>query len=115
MRMGWHYLVASAIAIELSLCCNYVLNNNWTFADRRSGAFALDGFLRYHTVCAGGMVVNLVILHVLAGVLGLPALLGNFVGIAAATVWNLSLHLCWTWPRRQTASTGIPALLPLRD
>lgn len=109
-QLGLHYLAASAIAIELALCSNYLVNNNWTFADRRAGFFAVRGLLRYHAVSLGGMVVNLVMLQVLAGSVGLNPVLANLAGIAAATVWNLSLHLCWTWPRRRSVPPGLVAL-----
>ncbi len=82
------------------MCSNYLLNNNWTFADRRTSRLSLTGLARYHIVSYGGMVVNLAALQLLAGFLAVSPLLANLAGIAAASAWNFYLHLRWTWHRR---------------
>jgi dolichol-phosphate mannosyltransferase len=101
--LGLHYLLASPVAIEVALCNNYLLNNNWTFADRRSSFFSLAGLARYHVVSFGGMLINLVVLHILAGMMGINSLIANFASVAAAAGWNFSLHLFWTWRPRRVA------------
>jgi dolichol-phosphate mannosyltransferase len=102
-----HYLPSGVLAIETAMCSNYVLNNNWTFADRRTARFSLSGLVRYHTVSYGGMIINLAVLHLLAGLLGVYPMLANVAGIGAASVWNFCLHLRWTWRRRaQRAAPG---------
>ncbi len=35
--MGVYYLTAGAVAIEISILSNFVLNDLWTFRDRRTG------------------------------------------------------------------------------
>jgi dolichol-phosphate mannosyltransferase len=95
--LGWHYLIAGALAIEVAMCSNYALNNNWTFTDRRRGRFGLASLARYHTVSLGGMLINLVVLHVLAGLFGFHMVLANLAGIALGTLWNFAANLGWTW------------------
>jgi dolichol-phosphate mannosyltransferase len=95
-----HYLFAGAIAIEIALCSNYILNSSWTFADRRSRLVHLPEVLRYHTVSFGGMLINLAVLHLLAGLAGIRPAVANAAGIVLAAGWNFSLHLSWTWRRR---------------
>jgi dolichol-phosphate mannosyltransferase len=92
-----HYLVASPIAIEVALCTNYVLNNNWTFMDLRAGFVSRSGLARYHAVALGGMLINIAILHSLVTWLGFPVITANLVGIGVATLWNFSLSVSWTW------------------
>ena len=92
-----HYLVASPIAIEIALCTNYVLNNNWTFLDRRAGFVNRGGLARYHAVSFGGMLINVAILHTLVSWLGMPVIVANLLGIGVATLWNFSLSVTWTW------------------
>ena len=69
-RLGLHYLAAGAIGIEGGICCNYILNNNWTFADRRTGFVSAAGLSRYHAVSFGGMLLNLSVLALLTSVFG---------------------------------------------
>ncbi len=92
-----HYLLAGPAAIEVALCSNYLLNNNWTFADRRSGFASAGGFVRYHLVSLGGMLINVAVLQILAGFAGVPPLLANLCGIGIATGWNFTWNVRWTW------------------
>lgn len=96
-RLHVHYLFASVIAAEIALCSNYILNNNWTFADRRSHFISLSGLGRYHAVSLGGILINLGVLQVLAGPLRIYPVVANLAGIAVAMAWNFSLSLYWTW------------------
>ena len=101
-----HYLLAGPIAIEVALCSNYLLNNNWTFADRRSGFVSGRGLARYHVVSLGGMLINLGVLQLLVSAGGLSPLLANLCGIGLATAWNFTWNLRWTWRLR-----GVPAVV----
>jgi dolichol-phosphate mannosyltransferase len=91
-----HYLIAGPLAIELAFLSNYALNNSWTFADRRSDLLS-TGLLRCQIVSGGGLLLNLVVLHLCVSQLGLPSIVGNLIGIGIATAWNFSLSLGWTW------------------
>lgn len=98
-QLHFHYLLASAAAVETALTSNYLLNNNWTFADRRAGFLSLAGLARYHTVALGGMLINLAVLQALVGGLGVQAMLANLAGIGVGTGWNFALNMLWTWRR----------------
>lgn len=97
--LGVHYLLAGAAAIELGLLWNFSLNALWTFRDRvpstaRGLARALG---RDHAVRAGGILLNLGILALLAGLAGVPPVLAQAVGIVVATAWNFGGNQVWTW------------------
>jgi dolichol-phosphate mannosyltransferase len=96
---GLHYLVAGALAVELAILHNYVLNDLWTFSKRRRPRHSsrLTRFGRFQAVSLGGMVINLGILLVLRGLMGLPLLFSNLVGIAGAVVYNYVANKLWTW------------------
>lgn len=96
-RLGLHYLPAAALGMEAGLLNNYVLNNNWTFSDRRRGVISLAGLLRYHALSAGGMLINFAILWALTDGFGMRPTLANIAGIPPATAWNFALSLCWAW------------------
>lgn len=96
-RLGVQYLVAGALGFEAGLCSNYVLNNNWTFADRRSGFISARGLARYHVVSLGGFLISLAVLQALTGVFRVPPVLAGLAGIPLVTSWNFALSLFWTW------------------
>jgi putative flippase GtrA len=83
--VGWHYLVASLVAIEASTVSNYLLNRAWTWRDRDRSWWSL---LSYHGVTFVGIVTQWVVLLVGSGVFGLHYLVAAALGIGAATAWN---------------------------
>lgn len=53
-----HVNLASALAIELSLLSNFLINRLWTFGDARAGSGFLAQALRFHVVCLGGAALQ---------------------------------------------------------
>lgn len=98
-RIGLHYLLAGVLAIELAIIHNFFLNEFWTFRSRRRGrsGTAWSRLAKFQLVSLGGMVINLAILALLRGLINLPLLLSNLVGIAAAVVYNYVPNKLWTW------------------
>ncbi|HKS98448.1 MAG TPA: GtrA family protein [Rugosimonospora sp.] len=95
-------VIASAIAAELAIAHNYVLNEVWTFrpgrlSARRFGAFNLTGL--------GALAVNVGVLQLLT-LAGTWYLLANVAGVAAAAGVNLALSTSWIWSDRTHADAG---------
>jgi dolichol-phosphate mannosyltransferase len=88
---------AGAVAIECSIISNFILNNFWTWRDRRSG-HVLARFLRYQLVTLLAGAVNYGVLLVLTHY-GMHHLLANLIGIALATAINFVLNHFWTFAR----------------
>ena len=106
---GVFYLLASAVSAEVAICSNYLLNNNWTFADRRTGFISASGLGRYHLVSFGGIGIKLAIAWLLVSHLAINPKLANLGGISLAMIWNYILNICWTW-RRQRVPVAEPAV-----
>jgi dolichol-phosphate mannosyltransferase len=96
---GLHYLVAATIAVELAIAHNYALNELWTFSKLRPSLRStwMARFGKFQLVSLGGMAINLGVLFVLRGLLGLPLLPSNLAGIAGAMVYNYAANKLWTW------------------
>jgi len=96
---GLFYLYSAAISIETSIISNFILNDFFTFSDRRlstSKSF-LTRLLKYNLVTLAGLGVNMGVLWLLVGGFGMYYLLAQLVGIAAATLWNYLASTWWTW------------------
>jgi len=90
---------ASIVAIGASIVSNFILNDIFTFRDRRvsgSKQFMSRG-LRFILVSIIGVVINNRTLVFLTNVIGIHYLVSNLVGIALATMWNYLVNLWWTW------------------
>ena len=128
--------LASALAIELSINSNFVINEAWTFRDRHRGR-RLKRWLKFHLVSlVGGGLQWLIfigcnfLLYVLVkggappgGAHGVvhryiiapithPPDVGNLkylsqlLGIGGATFWNYIANFHWTWARGKEATNG---------
>lgn len=95
-RAGWHYAIAAAIAIESSILSNFLLNDRFTFHDRRSGG-RLGRLARFNGVSLAAMVLNLTVLLFLAEILRVHYLFAEAVAIVAAFTANYSGNLKWTY------------------
>ena len=90
-------LLAAIFSIEASILSNFLLNNFWTFRDRKAGNI-LSRLAKYHGSAALGAAVNYAALGLLL-VVGLHYLVANTIGILLGFVLNylLSEAFVWKW------------------
>jgi dolichol-phosphate mannosyltransferase len=103
--LGVYYLTAGGIAIEVSILSNFVLNDLWTFKDRRTGR-AIVRLVKFNVLMLAGAVLNLVVLDVGTTYLGMSAGVANLVGIAAAFVLRYVLSIKYAWMSTESIETG---------
>jgi dolichol-phosphate mannosyltransferase len=96
---GLFYLLSAAISIETSIVSNFILNDFFTFPDRRlRGAKPFfSRLLKFNLVSLIGLALNMGVLLLLTNVFGIYYLISNLFGIAAATLWNYLFNTWWTW------------------
>ena len=121
---GLNFLLAAAIAIEITIVFQYIVNNVWTFpADRKTELTPyLYGLLKTNVVRGTAIPLQLGLLYVfreillldavhltlleqygfLYGLLGLSVssqvvLLANFFAIPISGVYRYALDSRWTW------------------
>jgi dolichol-phosphate mannosyltransferase len=96
---GLQYYISSIFAIEASIISNFILNDHFTFSDRRTGKTGsfFKRLLKFNLTCAAGAVIQYGFLLLLTEVAGLNYLLSNLIGIIIAFIWNYVLSLIWTW------------------
>lgn len=93
-----HYLVASVLALELTLLHNFVWHVHYTWRDRRDGATLLGQGMRFQF--SNGMISlvgNLVLMKVLVAGARLPILAANGIAILCCSVVNFCLGEMWVF------------------
>jgi putative flippase GtrA len=90
LRAGLPYLLATALAVEVSVLNNFVWHEHWTWRDRpASGRARVIRFVRFHAlnglVSLGG---NVLIVWALVREAGLNPGLGNVIGVLACGTVN---------------------------
>lgn len=104
---GIYYVYASALAIEVSIISNFILNDLWTFRDRRHG-HAATRLLKFNGLMLIGLVVNLFILYAGTAFFGVNYAISNLVGIAAAFLVRYWLSVKYAWIKKEEKSVEPP-------
>jgi putative flippase GtrA len=94
VRLGLHYLVATALAVETAVLQNYYWHARWTWKDRNGSLW------RFHA--ANGLISvgsNLILMRIFTGWLGIPPVSANLMAIALTSVANFLFGDRWVFPR----------------
>ena len=99
----WHRLVAILPGLEISILTNFMLNDRFTFSDRRvntNNPF-VKRLLKFNLVSLTGAAINFGIYTLVTWLWGTDSLVSrttaNFIGILVAFIWNYLLSMLWTW------------------
>ena len=109
--MRGHYLVASALALEITLLHNFVWHVRYTWRDRRAQDSTLRQMVRFQL--SNGMVSlvgNLVLMRLLVQEARLPVLAANAVAIVCCSVANYCLGDRWAFAGTSGAEDGLVGL-----
>jgi dolichol-phosphate mannosyltransferase len=97
---GWQPFVAAPFAAELAILNNFLLNDRWTFRDKRSGRSLLQRGLRYNGLTLGGVLISITTFTTLVYLFKWHYLVANLFAIAAGMAWNYSMNAWLTWADR---------------
>lgn len=92
-------VASSAVAIEVSIVWNYVLNNAFAFSNRNEPSFVafMKRLLKFNLVSLAGAGINLGLFWVFKNPLHIYYILAQALGIVVATLWNYVLNMAWPW------------------
>ncbi len=106
---GMYYLTAGIAAAAAATTWNFLLNDAYTWGDRRSPTWRVkvSRYLRYWVVTGAASAIQVTLLFALTTA-GLPYLLANLAGIGTAAAWNFWVNGRWTWkPQRRRITRAI--------
>jgi len=86
--LGWHYLAATAIAVELAIVTNFAWHRAITWADRPEGD-ALRQFVRFNALTAvTSIAATLVVTGLLVEAAGVSPVVANIISVASLGLVN---------------------------
>lgn len=88
-------VAAAAVATELAVISNYLLNELWTFATH---AVSVRRLAKFNLASLTGLGINVLMVWSLTQ-LGVYFLLANLCGIAAGFAGNYAVSVTWVWGR----------------
>lgn len=94
------FQAAQTVATGVAILGNFLLNNTFTFRDRRlKGARFAVGLLTFAAISTVGAVLNINIASVLFGPAHWSWYFAGFAGAAMSLVWNYAVSSAVTWRR----------------
>ncbi len=97
--VGFYYLLSAVFSIEASIISNFVMNDVWTFRDRKKKGFGewLKRMAKFNVVSLPSFPMQMVVMGVLKEFFGVYYLLAAFFGILIVFIWNFVANTLWTW------------------
>jgi putative flippase GtrA len=102
-----HYLVATVIALEVTLVHNFVWHLHYTWRDRRDRSALIGQFVRFHL--SNGLVSmagNLALMPLLVREGHIPVVASNAIAILCCSLANFCLGHNWAFAARVEARQG---------
>lgn len=93
-----NYILASAIAVEVSIINNFILNNLWTFKGKKLMSSTVSRFLKFNTASILALTINVATLYLLVR-LGIWYLIAQFIGIVLAFGINFIINIRWVFKK----------------
>jgi dolichol-phosphate mannosyltransferase len=99
--LGMPFSDAQLMATAAAILGNFILNNLFTFGDRRLRGWGfVRGFLTFAAICAVGAIGNLSVAGFLFGREQSSWWVAGVVGAGMSLVWNYAVSSVFTWRRR---------------
>ncbi len=99
LGLGARFSVAETLATIAAMVCNFMLNNKFTYRDRRlKGARLVRGLVTFCVGCSIGAVANIGIAGEVFGD-GSSWWLAGLAGALIGAVWNYAIASTYTWGR----------------
>jgi dolichol-phosphate mannosyltransferase len=96
-------LAAVILSWATATLSNFILNDIWTFRDRRAGKAKaiLVRAVKFFLVSLGAMGIYYAVYTPLTRFLGMYDLVAYAIAIGIGLVWNFSMSVLWTWRKSE--------------
>jgi putative flippase GtrA len=99
---AWHSLLATVLGCELSLTCNFLLNDNFTFKNMPGRSRSLLArFWRFQTTGIVGTLLNLAIATGLADLAHMNTLVAEAIAVIIVLFYNFFVQSFFTYAKHK--------------
>lgn len=100
--LGVNHLLAGTIATELAIINNFILNDLWTYRQRREGARLTVRILNFHWSRILGLLVTLGCLYLMVDLAGMDKNISYIFAIGLGTLTNFFTSDVYVWPEKRS-------------
>lgn len=98
---------ANAISVEIAVISNFIINNTWTFSDKKIESSNIGKLiaklLQFNFVSLGSILIQFIVMKLGVGILGRSLVWENLlvaVGILIGLVWNYTMYTRIIWKKK---------------
>lgn len=115
-RFDLHVTLSKVCAAEAAMINNFIWNELWTFrgcvrnvhGSRSASGSVLRRFAFFNAICAIGIALAVLLLHMFHTWLGWNLYFSNLLAIVLVTLWNFGMNARWNWQiGRRSAATAL--------
>lgn len=101
VKLGFHPTIGSVAGAEMAIISNFVLNNAWTFGERKIARERLVGkFLQFNTTSVGAIVIQAGTIAVGTYFFGLATYRWFYLlGVGIGLIWNYTVYSLIIWKK----------------
>jgi dolichol-phosphate mannosyltransferase len=98
---GLPHHISPIFSIEASIISNFILNDIWTFRDRREGSIkaTLGRALKFNLVAVIGAAITYGVYLGLKDLAEIHYLLSMPLAVVVGFIWNFTMSIIWAWRR----------------
>lgn len=102
--------LGKALAAEIAIITNFVLNDFWTFRDRAIADPGWRGRLgrlgRFNLICLAGVALSVFLLNIQVRLFGANIYFGNLIAIVIVSFWNFAMNQKFGWRKTSDETAG---------
>lgn len=95
------FLISQMFSIEMGVISTFLVNNSWSFSDKKLDGFPLlRGFIKTHAVTMGAIILQLLVGQVMSVLFGdgvLRHYVYQIIGILVGLIWNFYFYKKIIW------------------
>jgi len=99
--VGIHPAIGSAIGAECAIISNFILNNAWTFKERRiTGAKSAGKFIQFNITSIGAIIIQSGTVFIGTMLFGVPLYFYYYIlGVGIGLIWNYIMYSRVIWKK----------------
>ncbi len=100
-NLGIHPAIGSALGAECAIISNFILNNSWTFRDRRvTGRKLIGKFIQFNGTSVGAIIIQSATVFMGTLLFGIPAYFISYIGgVGLGLIWNYWMYSRVIWKK----------------
>lgn len=99
VKTGLHPAAGSAVGAEFAIISNFILNNAWTFGDRKVTGLAMaPKFIQFNVTSFGALVIQTGSVWIGTSAFGAQSYFVSYIaGVALGLIWNYTMYSKVIW------------------